>query len=190
MPSRFQQALDPPGGKSPPQPRPSSFRAMAHMNRAMAWLLIGDFERGWAEYEWRWQCKDTPERSFPQLRWDGSPLDGKTILLHAEQGLGDTIQFVRYAPLVKERGGRVIVEAPRALLTLLAICPGIDALVPWGAPLPPFDVHAPLLSLPGIFRTTLDTVPAAVPYFFVEEAARRRWQEEFGRWPARRNWPG
>ena len=85
--------------------------------------------RGWTEAEWRWRRHDFPPRPFAQPLWDGSPLARRTILLHAEQGLGDTLQFIRYVPLVKERGGRVIVECQPALLSLLAGCAGIDRLV-------------------------------------------------------------
>ena len=99
--------------------------ANAHWNRALAWLLAGDFERGWPEYEWRWQWKDFPssKRSFSQPLWDGSSLAGRTILLHAEQGLGDTIQFIRYAPLVKSSGGTVILECQPALLLFCRVVP-------------------------------------------------------------------
>ncbi len=151
--------------------------AETHLSRAVLWLLTEDFERGWPEYEWRWQAGCVP-RAFPQPRWDGSPLEGRTILLHAEQGLGDTLQFVRYARLVHERGGTVIVECQPALVRLLASCPGIDRVVARDEPLPDFDVHAPLLSLPGIFRTTLDNLPADGPYLFAQDESIVRWREE------------
>jgi hypothetical protein len=119
-----------------------------------------------------------PSRNFPQPQWDGSPLEGRTILIHAEQGLGDTIQFIRYAPLVKRRGGTVIVECQPVLSQLLAGCPGIDRLIAQGSPLPAFDVHVPLLSLPRIFGTTLADVPAEVPYLFADAALIERWRDE------------
>ncbi len=109
-------------------------------------------ERGFQGYEWRWKCKECPPRSFPQPRWDGSALAGRTILLHAEQGLGDTLQFVRYAPLVQQRGGRVILECQKPLLQILQRCPGIDQLVPGGSPLPAFDLYAPLLGPAAVVR--------------------------------------
>src|SRR5207248_1410464 len=125
--------------------------ASAHVYRAMAWLLAGNYEQGWPEYEWRWKTGTLPLRGFAQPVWDGSPLNGRTIVLHAEQGLGDTLQFVRYAALVKERGGKVVVLCPKALNRILASCPAVDQVVGEGATLPPFDVHAALMSLPGIF---------------------------------------
>src|SRR5439155_18151332 len=127
----------------------------ARMGRALTLLSLGNFEEGWSEYEWRWKCKEFSPPPYRQPLWDGSALDGRTILLHAEQGLGDTLQFIRYAPLVKERGGWVVVACQKALLRLLARTPGVDQLVSYNEPFPPFDVYAPLLSLPRIFGTTL-----------------------------------
>jgi predicted O-linked N-acetylglucosamine transferase (SPINDLY family) len=151
--------------------------ADAHLNRATAWLLIGNFEQGWPEFEWRWKSRnDIPPRNFLQPLWDDSPQNGRTILLHAEQGFGDTFQFIRYAPLVKQRGGTIIVECQAALVRLLARCPGIDRLVAAGSSLPDFDVHAPLLSLPGLLGTTLATVPAAIPYLFADEQLVEHWR--------------
>jgi len=146
-------------------------------NRALTWLQAGNFEHGWPEYEWRWQRKQTPARPFRQPRWDGSPLHGRTILLYSEQGLGDTIQFVRYASMVKERGGRVVVECPGMLLDLFRSCSGIDQLVAEAQPLPDFDVQAPLMSLPALFRTTLETVPAEVPYLHADPNCIEKWRQ-------------
>src|SRR5208283_1608123 len=126
-----------------------------HMNQSLLLLLTGDFEHGWAEYQWRWKTKDFQQREFSRPLWDGQPLKGRTILLHPEQGLGDVIQFIRYAPLVKQAGARVLVECPKPLVRLLAGCRGVDELIGRGDDLPPFDTHAPLLSLPGIFGTSL-----------------------------------
>src|SRR5581483_3189988 len=144
------------------------------------WLLRGDFERGWEEYEWRWKVKQVAPsaRTFVQPLWDGAPLEHRTILLHAEQGLGDTLQFVRYAALVRERGGRVVLQCSEALHAILRCCPGIDELVGQSAPLPEFDVHAPLLSLPRILGTTLATIPAPVPYLFADGALVEFWKRE------------
>jgi tetratricopeptide (TPR) repeat protein len=152
--------------------------AEAHMGLATLELLRGDFQHGWPEYEWRWRGKFSSPRTFQQPRWDGFPLAGKTILLQAEQGLGDTIQFVRYAPLVKQLGSAVILECQKPLLSLLATCPGIDRLVAQGDILPDFDTHAPLLSLPTILHTSLDTIPAAVPYLFAAPPLVESWREK------------
>ena len=154
--------------------------AEAHRNRAMAWLSRGDFERGWPEYEWRWRCRGRPMTGFAQPRWQGDDLAGRTILLHAEQGLGDTLQFVRYAPLVKQRGGTVLLVCPRPLVRLLSSCPGIDRVLAAGSSLPAFDVQAPLLSLPMILGTTLATVPAEVPYLAAATEATERWRHALG----------
>jgi tetratricopeptide (TPR) repeat protein/glycosyltransferase involved in cell wall biosynthesis len=136
----------------------------AHKNLGHALLLTGDLLNGFAEYEWRWRQQHWFPRPLPQPLWDGSPLQGKTILLHAEQGYGDTLQFIRYAALVKAQGATVIFECPEPLLRLLQGTPGIDRLIPQDTPLPDFDLHAPLVSLPHLLRTTLDTIPATVPY--------------------------
>jgi hypothetical protein len=152
--------------------------ADAHWNRSLLWLLKGDFDQGWPEYEWRWRTAQVASRTFPEPRWDGGSLAGKTILLHAEQGLGDTIQFIRYAPLVQRLGATVIVECQKPLQPLLTSCAGIDQLFGEGDPLPECATQAPLLSLPGIFRTSLSSIPAAVPYLFAAPALIERWQEE------------
>ncbi len=153
--------------------------AEARKSRAMIRLLRGDFVRGWEEFEWRWKCQDFTPRACTQPPWDGTPLAGKTILLWAEQGIGDTFQFIRYASLVKERGGRVLAEAPRTLLPLLRSCPGVDDWVAAGDPVPPFDVHLPLLSLPRVFGTTLDSVPVSVPYLTPNPEFVERWRREW-----------
>ena len=114
---------------------------------------------------------------FRQPRWDGSSLQGQTILLFAEQGLGDTLHFIRYAPLVKQTGATVIVQCQGPLLRLLSTCAGIDCLVPEDAEPPGFDVQAPLPSLPGLARTTLASIPAQLPYLSADPELRVRWQE-------------
>jgi tetratricopeptide (TPR) repeat protein len=137
--------------------------AKCRFNLAALHLLRGDFAQGWPEHESRLLVGNPPAPTFRQPLWDGRPLDGRTILLHAEGGFGDTIQFIRYAPLVKQRGARVIVECQAPLVPWLGGWPTIEKLVAHGEPLPAFDVHAPLLSLPGIFRTSLESIPAQVP---------------------------
>ncbi|HEY2413241.1 MAG TPA: tetratricopeptide repeat protein [Pirellulaceae bacterium] len=150
----------------------------ARLSCSLLKLLDGDYQRGWQEYEWRWQTEQKT-RGFPQPAWDGSLLEQRTLLLHAEQGLGDTIQFIRYAALVKTHNPRatVIVECQRPLAKLLARCQGIDRLIAAGDSLPAFDVHLPLLSLPGIFRTTVDGIPASVPFLYADESLVEEWRE-------------
>jgi hypothetical protein len=170
----------------------------AHLAQASTLLTLGEFESGWREYEWRLRWKEflTPplprpaktesdppdsggQTPFLPTPWDGSPLDGRAILIRAaEQGLGDTLQFVRYATLLRERGGRVIGEVQPALLSLLHTCPGVDAVFADGEECPPYDVYAYLLSVPGLVGTTLDTIPAQVPYISADPGLINRWQEE------------
>jgi hypothetical protein len=125
---------------------------------------MGRYEQGWQELEWRWGIADSPHLSFPQPVWDGGPLAGKRICLWAEQGSGDTIQFVRFAEEAKRAGGTVILECQPSLVRLLRTCRGIDEIVPFGSPLPEFDVHAPLQSMPRILRTSSGAIPARTPY--------------------------
>ncbi|HEV2947630.1 MAG TPA: DUF6165 family protein, partial [Gemmataceae bacterium] len=151
--------------------------AEVHWNLSLALLAQGEFLEGWREYEWRWKCKDLPKLGeFSKPVWDGSPLAGRTILLHAEQGLGDTLQFIRYAALVKERGGNVVVQVPKALAKILTGVPGVDHLVVAGEAVPEFSCHAPLLSLPYIFGTILETIPANVPYLFADARFVDEWR--------------
>jgi hypothetical protein len=136
---------------------------------AHATLLYGEMPRGWDLYEARLAAPGLtmPERHFTHPRWDGEPFPGKALLLHYEQGLGDTLMFVRYASRVKALGGRVILAAQGPLADLVATCPGIDEVIPKGGPVPPFDLHFPLLSLPWLFRTDLASIPAEIPYLRV-----------------------
>jgi tetratricopeptide (TPR) repeat protein len=139
--------------------------ATAHCNEGLARLVCGDFERGWRAYEWRWKMPAMPPRNFAQPLWKGdADLAGKTILLHAEQGLGDTIQFCRYVPMVAARGAHVILEVQPPLKPLLGSLAGVGQIFAQGERLPDFDLHCPLLSLPLAFDTRLETVPAAIPY--------------------------
>jgi tetratricopeptide (TPR) repeat protein len=157
--------------------------AQAHYNRSIARLLTGDLPGAWQEYEWRWQCKGFYMPPHHQPRWDGSPLQGRTLLLHAEQGLGDTLHFIRYAALAKARGGTVFFECQRPLLQLLARTPGIDRLLPMETQMPAFDVHSPLVSLPCIFGTNLTNIPAQVPYVFADENLLKSWRHELAGLP-------
>jgi tetratricopeptide (TPR) repeat protein len=144
--------------------------AEAHWNIALNRLRAGDFKTGWLEGEWRWKCPalQLGERRFKRPLWLGKELiDGKTLLFHADQGLGDTLQFCRYAALAAAQGGRVILEVQPALRDLLSGLAGVSRLVGKGEELPDFDFHCPLGSLPLAFGTTLDTIPLAVPYLSV-----------------------
>ncbi len=156
--------------------------AETHRNRAQALLLAGRFAEGWEEYEWRWKTHHfaAQARDFAEPRWDGSDLGGKRILIHAEQGYGDTIQFVRYAAMVAARGGRVVLECPAPLAELMASTAGVETVVAGGAALPFFDVQAPLLGLPRLFETTEATIPNAVPYLIADPAAVERWRATMG----------
>lgn len=166
----------------------------AHWNRALVRLLRGDLERGWPDYEWRWRCsRHSPMPDFSQPRWDGEPLDGRTVLLYAEQGLGDTLHFIRYAPLVQARGGPVIVQCQGSLIPLLSRCRGIDGLAAWGEPSPSFDVHVPLMTLPSLFHTTLGTIPADIPYLFADPDLIAHWRRQLSPLSGRRigiTWQG
>ncbi|HEY9907104.1 MAG TPA: tetratricopeptide repeat protein, partial [Thermosynechococcaceae cyanobacterium] len=135
--------------------------ADAHLNLGMALLLLGNFGRGFAEYGWRWRNKIDLSLPYPEALWDGSDLRGKTILLTAEQGFGDTIQFVRYAPLVKQRGGRVVLACQKSLMRLLQNVPGVDQCIDRATQSTQTHAHAPLLELPRILGTTLATIPPA-----------------------------
>jgi Tfp pilus assembly protein PilF len=150
----------------------------AHFETALARLTLGDFEAGWKAYEWRWKTGAFADkrRQFRAPLWLGDvPVSGKTILLHAEQGFGDTIQFIRYAPLLAARGARVICEVQAELVPLLARLDGIE-VVAHGDGLPHFDLHCPLLSLPLAFGTRLESIPAPVPYLAAPAARVAHWR--------------
>ncbi|WP_144152942.1 tetratricopeptide repeat protein [Paraburkholderia sp. BCC1885] len=158
---------------------------LAHCMRSFLCLSIADFEAGWAEYEWRWRDEQMVGglRSFAQVRWTGAePLAGRTILLYAEQGLGDTLQFCRYVPIVKALGATVVLEAQPELKSLLATLPGVDEFVDrsTGAPLPPFDLYCPLLSVPLAVHTDLSSIPCDVPYLQADPALVAKWQTRLG----------
>jgi len=152
--------------------------AQARSNRAQLALLDGDFARGWPEYEWRLRV---PGHAVPRTaapRWEGGALDGRTLLVRAEQGLGDTVQLVRFAPVLAARGARVVLETQPAIERLVRSCPGLAAVVPRGAPLPPHDLETPIASIPHRLGLALDSIPRAVPYLAADAklaaAAARR----------------
>jgi tetratricopeptide (TPR) repeat protein len=157
--------------------------AQAHLNQSLSRLLIADFSRGWQEYEWRMDVKSpgNSKRSFVRPQWQGREnISGKTILIHSEQGFGDTIQFCRYIPLVAERGARVILEVPTPLLELMKTVTGVSQIVLRGDPLPEFDIQCPLLSLPLAFGTRLETIPSAVPYLSASSESVTNWDAQLG----------
>ena len=151
----------------------------AHFEAALAHLTLGDFKAGWKAYEWRWKTGAFADkrRAFRQPLWLGdAPLSGKTILLHAEQGFGDTLQFIRYAPLLKDSGARVVCEVQPELVPLLAQLEGIEVIAK-GAVLPSFELHCPLLSLPLAFGTEPATIPAPGPYLKAPAARVAHWRD-------------
>ncbi len=154
----------------------------AHWNKALVKLLTGDYAEGWRLYEWRWKgFLPGPFRDYGRPVWLGKePAAGKTLLVHAEQGYGDSIQFCRYLPLVEKMGAKVVLEAPPSLLPLLSTLAGNITLVPTGASLPAFDLHCPMLSLPLILGTTLETIPAEIPYLSVDAGRRDAWRQRLG----------
>jgi hypothetical protein len=154
---------------------------------AQALLATGRYEEGWEEFEWRWRGEDASLRlpPFPQPLWDGSQdIAGKRVLLHAEQGYGDAIQFIRYAPMIAARGARVIAICDPALVALFRRVPGVESVVEPGQPLPQFDCHAPLMSLPRAFRTTLATIPRSIPYVMPDPQAIETWRARLAARPA------
>ena len=156
--------------------------ASAHWNLADCHLLLGEFELGWQEYEWRWKLPDLENAwRVPQPVWLGdAPLQSRTVLLHSERGLGDTLLFCRYATEVAGLGARVILEVQPPLVRLLASLEGVAEVVATGDPLPAFDYHCPLMSLPLAFKTDLTNIPASVPYLRSDPARLARWQAALG----------
>ncbi len=140
-----------------------------HLNLGSNLLMRGEFRRGWEELEWRrMDPVSSAGRMFPQPMWDGSALRGKTILIHAENPRGQTIQFLRYVKMVADLGGRVLLECQETLVPLARHMEGVAQMVVQGEPIPHFDVHCPIVSLAKVFGTTLETVPANVPYIRAE----------------------
>jgi uncharacterized protein (TIGR03032 family) len=149
--------------------------AEAHLNLAMTLLQTGDYARGFTEYEWRWHTGAFTPFRCPHPQWDGQPISGQTLLIHTEQGAGDAIQFARFLPLAAERCGSLVVAAPRDLMPLLAMLPGIKQLREAGEiGVHEFDRYLPLMSLPRVLGLSWDTIPARVPYLDVEALRRRK----------------
>jgi tetratricopeptide (TPR) repeat protein len=157
----------------------------ANWNRALCRLLLGDHAAGWAGYEWRWRraVRETQPRGFAQPLWLGQEdVAGRTLLLHAEQGFGDTVQFVRYVPEAAARGARVVLEVFGPLAELMASLPGEAQIVRRGDPLPPFDLHCPLMSLPLALGQP-QPAPPAQPYLTADPGRTNAWAGRLG--PAR-----
>ena len=157
--------------------------------RAMALLAAGNYLRGFAEYEWRFH-ESQPLPNLPNApRWKGEPLDGRILLVHGEAGLGDSLQFSRYVPMLRERNCRVVVQVPLPLVRLFSHLPGVDAIVSSDQPPPAYDLTCSIMSLPHVFRTTIDSVPCADGYLVADPAIVARWQErvdeDVARWRAR-----
>jgi tetratricopeptide (TPR) repeat protein len=150
--------------------------AAAHFNMSLVLLLSGNFKEGWKEFAWRWRVKDFSHHTFLQPEWYGSDITGQRILLYAEDGYGDTIQFIRYVALVKNRGAKIIVECQRELVSLLDKIAGIDNVLAHGEKLPEFDLHCSLLRLPSVFDTTLKNIPLSIPYITVDSILVTKWK--------------
>jgi tetratricopeptide (TPR) repeat protein len=151
--------------------------AVTHWNLSQALLLSGNFKDGWKEYEWRLRVKDFHRTDFHRPLWDGADISGRTILLEAEQGFGDTIQFIRYAPMVSQSGARVIVGCPGELTSLLRNVEGVRQAISYGERLPEFDLYCPIPSLPFIFGTTSRSIPVKIPYINTNPLLVRRWRD-------------
>ena len=159
--------------------------ADAHYNRSLTALFLGDFASGWSDFEWRWQVAQRANigvrGGFTQPLWLGDPpIAGKRLLVHSEQGLGDTIQFCRYVTLAAARGATIILETPPSLVSLLKTLEGASEVIATGNPLPPFDYHCPLVSLPRAFKTTVATIPAAARYLHTNPEKVAAWQATLG----------
>jgi Flp pilus assembly protein TadD len=146
-------------------------------NCGIAMLTLGDFERGWPLFEWRRRCPEAGVLLNPPLpMWNGENLQGKRILIHSEQGFGDAIQFVRYVPLIAQRGGRVVVGCDPLMYRLFAGVEGIERFAVIGEPMTNFDVHCPILSLATVSKTTLATIPAQIPYLTADGDLIAKWK--------------
>jgi tetratricopeptide (TPR) repeat protein len=153
----------------------------ARYNRSLVWLAQGQYNQGWRDYEFRFRCDELKTRAERGERWDGGPLGGRTLLVHAEQGLGDTIQFARYLPRVAGQGGRVLFECQKPLVGLIGRLRGLPdsvQIVAAGEKLPPYQVQVPLMSLPLTFGTSLETIPADIPYLSADTARLAAWRRE------------
>lgn len=157
--------------------------AEALLNKSQVKLSLGDFEEGWALYEWRWKSRlfTSPVRNFSEKHLlEDADVAGKTVLVHSEQGFGDTIQFYRYIAKLAERGCEIVFETPAPLVPLIKTQRGNSKIIRAGEALPRFDIHCPLLSLPHFFKTSLATIPAQVPYLFPAPVKLEFWRAKLG----------
>ena len=155
----------------------------SYWNKSLIKLLIGEYLEGWKLYEWRWKKKPhiNTLRLYQQPLWLGDEsIFHKTLLIYPEQGLGDYIQFIRYAALVEQLGAKVILEVPSRLLTLCSTLKGQPILIENGKPLPSFDYHCPVMSLPLALKTSVETIPAKIPYLYADDQRKKRWNEKLG----------
>jgi tetratricopeptide (TPR) repeat protein len=154
--------------------------AVGHWNRAIALLTLGDYVAAWRDYDWRWlipELVQSAEVKVLERRWRGEPVVGKTVLLRSEQGIGDTIQLARYAPLVARQGARVILAVQPTAVSLLAQLPGVERVMSVADPLPAYDLQATLPDLPGLFGTSLATIPDPQGYLRPDPARVAHWRE-------------
>jgi len=156
----------------------------AYFSKSATKLLLGDYDEGWMLYEWRWKTTGlkSSSRTFFEPLWLGNEsIKNKTLLIHAEQGLGDSIQFCRYIDLVKDLGPKqIILEAPQALILLLSTLKNKVTLIKQGDEIPPFDMHCPMMSLPHAFKTTVTTIPADIPYLYAQDNKTKLWKDKLG----------
>lgn len=152
----------------------------AHWHLAICHLQMGSYAQGWEKYEWRWRVKGKVARSFPRPMWQGEDLQGKTILLHDEQGLGDTLQFCRYATVVAGLGAHVILGVQKPLVPLLSGLEGVSHVAGWGDAVPAFDFHCPLLSLPRALKTDAASIPASPRYLASTPRKLAEWSAVLG----------
>jgi len=151
---------------------------LAHFSRSLSRLTLGDFELGWPEYEWRWAAYNEKPKEFSQPIWNGQDLRGKRIFVYAEQGFGDTFQFVRYSKILKEMGAYVIVQTQHHLKDIISQCPHLDEAISDREPIPSFDYHIALMSIPMVTKTTLETVPRDIPYLGAKDELVEQWKNK------------
>jgi hypothetical protein len=157
----------------------------AHFNRAMAWLKLGRYDEGWTEYEWRWLTGQIRKIDLPRTRWLGTPLEGRSILVCTEQGIGDALQFIRFLPELKSLGARVSLSViQQSLHPLIRAQPFFDEWIPLNEQMPiNFDYHVPLLSIPGVLRIEEPTIPRSVPYIAPDPQRVERWRSRIHELP-------